>query len=175
MAPQIPLDFSDIRRLAITAIFADDYLFERVVLKGGNALSLALGIGDRTSLDLDFSIENDFEDLPEAERHLKAALERAIPECRSRCVRLQIRSKARHSERRAKSTMGWLRCRVQADGSRAPQRAGQQQGGFGQGSDGPWGLGSKDDSQSTSANLNTPTGSFRKRSITFKYLCMRRR
>jgi hypothetical protein len=76
MAPQIPLDFSDIRRLAITAIFADDYLFERVVLKGGNALSLALGIGDRTSLDLDFSIENDFEDLPEAERHLKAALER---------------------------------------------------------------------------------------------------
>ncbi len=76
MAPPISLDFGAIRRLAITAIFADDYLFERVVLKGGNALSLALGIGDRTSLDLDFSIENDFEDLPEAKHHLKTALEK---------------------------------------------------------------------------------------------------
>jgi Nucleotidyl transferase AbiEii toxin, Type IV TA system len=68
-------NFSDIRRIAITAVFSDDYLFERVVLKGGNALAIALGMSDRTSLDLDFSIENDFDDLSEAERRLRAALE----------------------------------------------------------------------------------------------------
>jgi predicted nucleotidyltransferase component of viral defense system len=57
-------------------VFSDDYFFERVVLKGGNALAIALGISGRTSLDLDFSIEHDFEDLEEAERRLKTALER---------------------------------------------------------------------------------------------------
>jgi predicted nucleotidyltransferase component of viral defense system len=54
MAQAFPLDYREIRRIAITAIFSDDFLFERVVLKGGNALSLALGLGNRTSLDLDF-------------------------------------------------------------------------------------------------------------------------
>jgi predicted nucleotidyltransferase component of viral defense system len=75
--PKVPLlDHNEIRRLAITAVFADDYFFERVVLKGGNALALALGISGRTSLDLDFSIENDFEDADEAGRRLEAALSR---------------------------------------------------------------------------------------------------
>lgn len=71
-----PLDQNQIRRIAITAVFSDDYFFEKVVLKGGNALSLGLGMSGRTSLDLDFSIENDFDDLMEAERRLLTALER---------------------------------------------------------------------------------------------------
>jgi len=57
-----PLDFRTVRRTAITALFSDDFLFDRIVLKGGNALSLVLEISERTSLDLDFSIENDFDD-----------------------------------------------------------------------------------------------------------------
>jgi hypothetical protein len=52
--PQAPFDFQVVRRIAITALFSDDVLFDKVVLKGGNALNLALGISDRTSLDLDF-------------------------------------------------------------------------------------------------------------------------
>ena len=70
-----PTDYREIRRIAITAIFSDDVLFECVVLKGGNALSLALGIGDRTSLDLDFSIENDFGDLDDIRNRIQRALE----------------------------------------------------------------------------------------------------
>jgi len=50
-------------------------LFERVVLKGGNALSLALRMSNRTSLDLDFSIENDFEDLDDIRNRIQRALE----------------------------------------------------------------------------------------------------
>lgn len=68
-------DFRQIRRIAITAIFSDDVLFERVVLKGGNALSLALGLSNRTSLDLDFSIENDFEDVGDIRNRIQDALE----------------------------------------------------------------------------------------------------
>jgi predicted nucleotidyltransferase component of viral defense system len=75
MAQAFPLDYREIRRIAITAIFSDDFLFERVVLKGGNALSLALGLGNRTSLDLDFSIENDFEDLNGVRARIQKALE----------------------------------------------------------------------------------------------------
>ncbi|WP_353067736.1 nucleotidyl transferase AbiEii/AbiGii toxin family protein (plasmid) [Tunturibacter psychrotolerans] len=70
------LDHNEVRRIAITAVFSDDYFFEKVVLKGGNALAIALGLSDRTSLDLDFSIENDFDDVAEAEHRLKTALER---------------------------------------------------------------------------------------------------
>jgi hypothetical protein len=70
-----PTDYREIRKLAITAIFSDDVLFERVVLKGGNALSLALGLSSRTSLDLDFSIENDFEDLDDIRVRVRNALE----------------------------------------------------------------------------------------------------
>lgn len=55
--------FSEIRRLTIRALFADDTLMERLVLKGGNALSLVYGLSPRASLDLDFSLETDFENM----------------------------------------------------------------------------------------------------------------
>jgi predicted nucleotidyltransferase component of viral defense system len=50
------LGFEDIRKLTITALFSDEVLFEQLVLKGGNALSLVHGISPRDSLDLDFSM-----------------------------------------------------------------------------------------------------------------------
>jgi predicted nucleotidyltransferase component of viral defense system len=62
MPQKVTTDYKNIRLIAIAAIFSDDLLFEKVVLKGGNALSLVLGISPRTSLDLDFSIEADFDD-----------------------------------------------------------------------------------------------------------------
>lgn len=69
------LDYREIRRIAITAIFSDDSLFEQTVLKGGNALSIVLGLSKRTSLDLDFSIEDDFEDLDNIRNRIQKALE----------------------------------------------------------------------------------------------------
>ena len=49
-----------IKRLALISLFADDYLMERLVFKGGNALDIIHRIANRGSIDLDFSIENDF-------------------------------------------------------------------------------------------------------------------
>jgi hypothetical protein len=68
------MDLAEVRRIAITAMFADDYLLDRVVLKGGNALNLVYGIGTRTSLDLDFSIEADFPDPDDARDRIFRAL-----------------------------------------------------------------------------------------------------
>jgi hypothetical protein len=64
----------DIRRTAIIAMFSDDVLMERLVLKGGNALDLVLGLSGRGSLDLDFSIDGDFDDLDD----MKARCFRAL-------------------------------------------------------------------------------------------------
>lgn len=66
--------FDEIRKLTITALFSDDLLFEQLVLKGGNALSLVHGISLRASLDLDFSLEKDFDNLPDIQRRMERAL-----------------------------------------------------------------------------------------------------
>jgi len=68
------MDFAQIRRITITALFSDDVLLERLVLKGGNALNLVYGLTLRTSLDLDFSMDSDFENVDEARGRLFRAL-----------------------------------------------------------------------------------------------------
>jgi predicted nucleotidyltransferase component of viral defense system len=68
------MDFAEVRRVIITAVFSDDYFLEHLVLKGGNALNLVYGLSSRTSLDLDFSIDSDFPDLAEARERLSRAL-----------------------------------------------------------------------------------------------------
>jgi len=53
-------EFEEIKKLAITAMFADDDLMDILVLKGGNALDIIYKIAPRSSIDLDFSITSDF-------------------------------------------------------------------------------------------------------------------
>lgn len=47
---------------AIQAMFSDDVLLEQLVLKGGNAMALVHRISARASIDLDFSLKQDFGD-----------------------------------------------------------------------------------------------------------------
>ncbi|MCX6635904.1 MAG: nucleotidyl transferase AbiEii/AbiGii toxin family protein [Acidobacteria bacterium] len=68
------MDFAEVRRLTIVALFSDDQLFEQIVLKGGNALNLVYGLSSRTSLDLDFSIEKDFADLDDTRKRIFRAV-----------------------------------------------------------------------------------------------------
>jgi predicted nucleotidyltransferase component of viral defense system len=72
--PEQSLSFEDVRKLTITALFSDDVLFDQLVLKGGNAMSLVHGIGSRVSLDLDFSLDKDFDDLSEVQNRMEQAL-----------------------------------------------------------------------------------------------------
>lgn len=53
-------DVTKIKRLAVIAMFSDDDLLEKLVLKGGNALDLAHRVTTRASVDLDFSMEQSF-------------------------------------------------------------------------------------------------------------------
>jgi len=50
-----------IKRMAIVAMVSDDYLMEQLVLKGGNAIDLVYQISGRASMDIDFSMQSDFD------------------------------------------------------------------------------------------------------------------
>lgn len=68
------MNLDEIRRLIIVAVCSDDFLLDTLVLKGGNALSLIHGVGQRSSIDIDFSMERDFADVEDARRRLFQAL-----------------------------------------------------------------------------------------------------
>lgn len=69
------MDLKDIRRLVIVALFSDDELMEKLVLKGGNALDVIYNIGTRSSVDIDLSIPDDFTNPEDAQRRIFRALE----------------------------------------------------------------------------------------------------
>ena len=69
-----PPDLRQIRRALLTAVASDDLLYEQLVFKGGNALELIHKIGERASLDLDFSMEGDVANAAD----LDARLHRAV-------------------------------------------------------------------------------------------------
>ncbi len=73
MTRQIDLD--QIKRLAIVAMFSDDTLMEKLVLKGGNLLDLVYGISTRASLDVDLSIDGDLESLDDLTRRVERAIQ----------------------------------------------------------------------------------------------------
>lgn len=64
------MDLREIRRLVIVALFSDDELMEKFVLKGGNALDLIHKIGTRSSVDIDLSMPDDFADLEDAKARI---------------------------------------------------------------------------------------------------------
>ena len=69
------LDFLKlVRRLVIVALFSDDELMERLVLKGGNLLDLAYGVSTRSSTDVDLSIDGDFGSLDDLKIRVRKVL-----------------------------------------------------------------------------------------------------
>jgi predicted nucleotidyltransferase component of viral defense system len=70
------VDIRRIRELVIIAMFADDDLMETLVLKGGNALDIAHDLKLRSSVDVDFSMSDDFDD-PQA---IQSKIERSLAE-----------------------------------------------------------------------------------------------
>jgi predicted nucleotidyltransferase component of viral defense system len=70
--------FKRIRRFAIIAMFSDDDLMNRLVLKGGNALDIAYSMKFRSSIDLDFSMDGEF--TPEEMGDIRDRFEKCLHE-----------------------------------------------------------------------------------------------
>ncbi|WP_459555812.1 nucleotidyl transferase AbiEii/AbiGii toxin family protein [Lacunimicrobium album] len=73
-------DIDQIKRLTVIAVVSNDRIMQKVVFKGGNALDLVYGISTRSSQDLDFSIEDEFEDIQFVERELTSSLQLVFSE-----------------------------------------------------------------------------------------------
>jgi hypothetical protein len=71
---------ASVKRMTILALYSDDELMERLVLKGGSLLDVVFGISARSSLDLDFSMEGEFADLDELHGRIDRALQRTFAE-----------------------------------------------------------------------------------------------
>lgn len=54
------LNLTEIKKIVIKSLFANDFLYDCLVLKGGTALEI-LGFNQRASRDIDFSMEGSFE------------------------------------------------------------------------------------------------------------------
>jgi len=70
------LDFTEIRRRVIIAMFSDEVLLARLALKGGNALELVHRVLTRGSVDVDLSIEGEFRDVDDTRERIFRALRR---------------------------------------------------------------------------------------------------
>jgi predicted nucleotidyltransferase component of viral defense system len=66
----------EVRRRILIAMFSDDPLMETLVLKAGNALSLIYQIGERSSVDMEFSVTERFSNLEDARRRIFDSLRR---------------------------------------------------------------------------------------------------
>lgn len=74
------MDHNEIRRRILIAMFSDDVLLNYLVVKGGNALELIHQLGARASIDVDFSIQKDFEDLSDVRDRIFRGLQREFRE-----------------------------------------------------------------------------------------------
>lgn len=75
MAKSPALSIDQIKRLVVKAVLSDDKLFENLVLKGGNAIDLIHQITARASVDIDFSMQEDF---PGGADELHRRMDRAL-------------------------------------------------------------------------------------------------
>lgn len=68
-----------IKRLAVASMFSEDVFMDKLVLKGGNAMALIHRLASRESVDLDFSMHDDFDEDPEQIRlRIEQALQRTF-------------------------------------------------------------------------------------------------
>ena len=68
--------------MVIIAMFSDDFLMEKLVLKGASAMDFIYGISQRSSMDVDFSMENRFspDDLATVPEKIETALNKIFGE-----------------------------------------------------------------------------------------------
>lgn len=93
-------ELSNIKLAILRALMKDEILMYGLVLKGGNALSLAYDITDRGSIDIDFSMEKDFttEEYTRINNQLKHLLESELVKVGYFPIDINFREKPKSGE-----------------------------------------------------------------------------
>ncbi|HEY5588954.1 MAG TPA: nucleotidyl transferase AbiEii/AbiGii toxin family protein [Candidatus Paceibacterota bacterium] len=98
-----------IKRIAIISLFSDDELMDKFVLKGGNALSLIYKLIQRESIDIDVSIEEDFENVEKTINKIQKLLVQNFDENNYYAFDIKLSEKPRIQEEELKSFWGGYR------------------------------------------------------------------
>ena len=73
-----PADLRNIKTQVILALFSNEDLAQRLVLKGGNLLDIVFELSARASVDVDFSIAREFSNLELITTKIRSALEETL-------------------------------------------------------------------------------------------------
>lgn len=74
-------------------MFSDDNLMDVLVLKGGSSLEIVYDVATRSSIDLDFSIPHEFDDLHEIATRMRRVLEATFSEVGYKAFDVKIQEK----------------------------------------------------------------------------------
>lgn len=91
-----PQFIEQVKRWTIIAVFSDDDLAERLVLKGGNLLDVVHGISTRPSKDIDLSLDGEFADIEEARAKIERALQATFAEHGYAVFDVALREEPKH-------------------------------------------------------------------------------
>jgi len=81
-----------VKRVAVIALFSDDELMDKLVLKGGNLLDIVYEVSARASVDVDFSTPGEF-DLAELKTRVENALVSTFAEQRFVAFDISVQEK----------------------------------------------------------------------------------
>lgn len=98
-----------IKRIAIISLFSDDELMDKFVLKGGNALSLIYKLTQRESIDIDVSIEDDFENIEDFKKKIEEILTKNFDENNYYVFDIKVSEKPHNLDSELKNFWGGYR------------------------------------------------------------------
>jgi len=99
-------DLERLKREVILALFADNFLRQHLVLKGGNLLDVVYGISTRPSRDIDLSISGEMPDCQDLRQLIEEALQRWFEPKMYVVVDVTIREEPRHLSEEFRSFWG---------------------------------------------------------------------
>lgn len=98
-----------IKKIAIISLFSDDELMDKFVLKGGNALGLVYKLIQRESIDIDVSIEKDFENVQGTMEKLTNVLKKNFDENEYYAFDIKLSEKPHYTNEELKGFWGGYR------------------------------------------------------------------
>lgn len=120
----------ELRKLTIISLFSDDELMDILVLKGGNALELAYQMNARASIDIDVSMEKDFEDagltITQVQEKLSASLDQTFWENGYKMFDMKLEEQPRKKHPAQAATWGGYRVAFKVITKEQFERIGQE-------------------------------------------------
>jgi hypothetical protein len=114
--------FDKVKRQTLVALFSSPLLQNVLVLKGGNLIDIAFEISQRSSIDLDFSIEGKFDDPEELRIECESVLRKAFAAQGYRVIDVRLEERPPYVSEELKGYWGGYTIKFKLIGDAAHER-----------------------------------------------------